>query len=78
MASERIGGENRKLGDEASIVNLQGADHGVSEALYLKDPDANGIELYWDRPRTDWPQSANGALTMFPRPLALEGLLAEG
>jgi catechol 2,3-dioxygenase len=63
----------------AAGIALDGAaDHGVSEALYLKDPDANGIELYWDRPRTDWPQSANGALTMFTRPLALEGLLAEG
>lgn len=53
------------------------ADHGVSEALYLDDPDGNGVELYWDRPREAWPQSPDGALTMYTRPLDLVGLLAE-
>jgi catechol 2,3-dioxygenase len=63
----------------AAGIHLDGAaDHGVSEALYLKDPDANGVELYWDRPQEDWPRSADGALAMYTRPLALDGLLAEG
>ncbi|MBX7213458.1 MAG: VOC family protein [Thermoflexales bacterium] len=53
------------------------ADHGVSEALYLRDPDDNGIELYWDRPRERWPRQPDGALTMYTRPLDLDDLLAE-
>ena len=57
---------------------LDGAsDHGVSEALYLRDPDGNGLELYWDRPRDQWPRDASGAITMFTAPLDLEGLLGE-
>ncbi len=60
-------------------VRLDGAsDHGVSEALYLRDPDQNGVELYRDRPREEWPRSANGELAMFTRGLDLEALLAEG
>ncbi len=56
---------------------LDGAsDHGVSEALYLRDPDDNGVELYWDRPREDWPLDAGGNLTMFTKRLDIEGLLA--
>jgi catechol 2,3-dioxygenase len=59
-------------------IRLDGAsDHGVSEALYLRDPDQNGVELYWDRPREQWPHSPDGGLTMFTRPLDLDGLLAE-
>jgi catechol 2,3-dioxygenase len=59
-------------------VPIDGAsDHGVSEALYLRDPDENGLELYWDRPREAWPRTADGALAMITRPLDLEGLLAE-
>jgi catechol 2,3-dioxygenase len=60
-------------------VPLEGAsDHGVSEALYLSDPDDNGLELYWDRPRGDWPQPGPGdRVGMFTRPLDLESLLAE-
>jgi catechol 2,3-dioxygenase len=58
-------------------VPLTGAsDHGVSEAIYLRDPDQNGIELYRDRPREQWP-SAEGAVAMFSQPLDLEALLAE-
>ena len=53
------------------------ADHGVSEALYLHDPDGNGIELYWDRPRTQWPVDATGSLAMVSERLDLEALLAE-
>ncbi|HBL27653.1 MAG TPA: glyoxalase [Acidobacteria bacterium] len=53
------------------------ADHGVSEALYLRDPDGNGVELYWDRPQEDWPRDAAGGLAMVTRPLDLEGLLGE-
>jgi catechol 2,3-dioxygenase len=60
-------------------VRFDGAsDHGVSEALYLHDPDQNGIELYWDRSREEWPRPAEGdGVTMFTRPLDVEGLLAE-
>jgi catechol 2,3-dioxygenase len=53
------------------------ADHGVSEAIYLRDPDGNGIEIYMDRPRELWPQTANGELTMYTQPLDLDGLLRE-
>ena len=57
---------------------LTGAsDHGVSEALYLNDPDGNGVELYWDRPKEQWPKNADGSLTMFTRPLDLDNLLTE-
>ena len=53
------------------------SDHGVSEALYLNDPDENGVELYWDRPRDQWPLDENGNLTMFTQRLNIESLLAE-
>lgn len=53
------------------------ADHGVSEALYLRDPDQNGIELYWDRPRDVWPRTPDGSLEMVTRPLDIERLLRE-
>ncbi len=59
-------------------ISLDGAaDHGVSEALYLRDPDENGVELYWDRPREKWPRSPDGKLAMFTHPLDLDDLLAE-
>lgn len=62
----------------AARVPLQGAsDHGVSEALYLADPDGNGIELYRDRPREEWPRERDGQLAMVTAALDLEGLLAE-
>jgi len=62
----------------AAGVPLQGAaDHGVSEALYLSDPDGNGIELYWDRPEHLWPRGANGELQMVTHRLDLEDLLAQ-
>jgi catechol 2,3-dioxygenase len=58
-------------------IRLDGAsDHGVSEAIYLRDPDGNGVELYWDRPREAWPR-AGESVAMFSAPLDLEGLLAE-
>ena len=58
-------------------IPLDGAaDHGVSEALYLRDPDQNGVELYWDRPREQWPRDSSGNLAMFTRHLNLENLLA--
>jgi catechol 2,3-dioxygenase len=53
------------------------ADHGVSEALYLRDPDDNGIEIYRDRPRDEWPKGRNGELVMFTHALDLDALLAE-
>ena len=59
-------------------VQIDGAsDHGVSEAIYLHDPDHNGIEIYWDRPRDQWPHDENGNLTMYTRRLDLRGLLNE-
>ena len=59
-------------------VPLDGAsDHGVSEALYLRDPDDNGVELYWDRPQEMWPRTQQGELAMFTRRLDLNGLLKE-
>ena len=55
---------------------LTGAsDHGVSEALYLDDPDRNGVELYWDRPKELWPRKSDGSIEMFTKALDLEGLL---
>jgi catechol 2,3-dioxygenase len=57
---------------------LSGAsDHGVSEALYLDDPDGNGVELYWDRPHEQWPRDESGGIVMFTRPLDVGGLLAD-
>ncbi len=57
-------------------ITLDGAsDHGVSEALYLHDPDSNGVELYWDRPPEAWPRTPDGRLAMFTRPLDLDSLL---
>jgi catechol 2,3-dioxygenase len=62
----------------AAGVPLDGAaDHGVSEALYLRDPDDNGVELYWDRPAEAWPRTPSGELAMFTRRLDVEGLLRE-
>jgi catechol 2,3-dioxygenase len=72
--------------DLATILNrlqkadypLTGAsDHGVSEALYLNDPDNNGVELYWDRPQDQWPKKTDGSLEMYTRPLHLSDLLRE-
>jgi catechol 2,3-dioxygenase len=62
----------------AAGIPLDGAsDHGVSEALYLRDPDQNGVELYWDRPQGQWPRTPDGHLAMFTRKLDLDSLLAE-
>ena len=59
-------------------IELDGAaDHGVSEALYLHDPDHNGVELYWDRPKEEWPRTEKGELSMFSKSLDLEGLAKE-
>jgi catechol 2,3-dioxygenase len=62
----------------AAGIALDGAsDHGVSEALYLRDPDGNGVELYWDRPPAAWPRAKDGSLAMVTRKLDLENLLRE-
>jgi catechol 2,3-dioxygenase len=53
------------------------ADHGVSEALYLDDPDNNGVELYWDRPKEEWPKKPDGSIEMYTKPLDLDNLLNE-
>jgi catechol 2,3-dioxygenase len=61
---------------QSAAIKLDGAsDHGVSEALYLRDPDENGVELYWDRPREAWPVNADGSLALFTRRLDLDDLL---
>jgi catechol 2,3-dioxygenase len=62
---------------EAKIPLDGASDHGVSEALYLRDPDDNGVELYWDRPQEQWPLTADGTLAMFAHKLDLMNLLAE-
>jgi catechol 2,3-dioxygenase len=62
----------------AADIALDGAsDHGVSEALYLRDPDGNGVELYWDRSQEQWPRDTDGTLAMYTRRLDLDGLMAE-
>ena len=62
----------------AAGIELDGAsDHGVSEALYLRDPDENGVELYWDRPEHEWPRANDGGVAMFTRRLDVEDLLRE-
>lgn len=59
-------------------VRLEGAsDHGVSEAIYLRDPDGNGVELYRDRPEAEWPRAPDGSIAMHTRPLDLEEMLSE-
>jgi catechol 2,3-dioxygenase len=62
---------------EAKIPLDGASDHGVSNALYLRDPDDNGVELYWDRPREQWPTTPNGTLRMVTEPLDLRDLLSE-
>lgn len=72
-----LGDALRRL--RAANIPLDGAsDHGVSEALYLRDPDQNGVELYWDRPESLWPRSPTGDLAMVSLPLDLDSLLREG
>ncbi|MGH6854631.1 MAG: VOC family protein [Aestuariivirga sp.] len=71
-----LAGALQRLG--AHNIPLDGAsDHGVSEALYLRDPDQNGIELYWDRPQSEWPRHADGSLAMFTRRLDLDDLIKQ-
>ena len=60
---------------EAGIALDGASDHGVSEALYLHDPDGNGVELYCDRPKEEWPRDENGNFTMFTRPVDLQSIL---
>ena len=62
---------------DASYPLTGASDHGVSEALYLNDPDKNGVEVYWDRPTDEWPRNSDGSLEMFTRALDLENLLLE-
>ena len=70
-----LGDALRRL--DAARISLDGAsDHGVSEALYLRDPDGNGLELYWDRPRSEWPRAADGSLRMVTEPLDVASLRA--
>ena len=62
---------------EAKIPLDGASDHGVSEALYLRDPDENGVELYWDRPKEQWPRKGDGSLAMFVHRLDLDDLLRQ-
>ena len=62
---------------EANYTNIGASDHGVSEALYLRDPDNNGIELYCDKPREQWPRQTDGSLYMTTYPLDLQDLLRQ-
>jgi catechol 2,3-dioxygenase len=62
---------------DAGIRPSGASDHGVSEAIYLSDPDGNGIELYWDRPEEQWPKQKDGGVAMFTGPLDVQSLLAE-
>jgi catechol 2,3-dioxygenase len=60
----------------AAGIQLDGAsDHGVSQALYLRDPDQNGVEIYWDRPESEWPRDPDGGIAMFTKRLDVEDLL---
>lgn len=63
--------------NEAGYPLTGASDHGVSEALYLDDPDKNGVELYWDKPKEQWPTKPDGSLEMYSRPLDLEQLIKE-
>ena len=69
-----LGDALRRLVD-AGVALTGASDHGVSEALYLDDPDGNGVELYWDRPADQWPRTSDGELAMFTRRLDLDDLL---
>ncbi|MBN8858349.1 MAG: VOC family protein [Sphingobacteriales bacterium] len=62
---------------EANYPLTGASDHGVSEAIYLDDPDGNGVELYWDRPRELWPKTAEGGIEMYTRALDINGLMNE-
>jgi catechol 2,3-dioxygenase len=62
---------------EAKVPIDGASDHGVSEAIYLRDPDENGVEIYRDRPQDEWPRNPDGSFTMTQAPLDLQGLLAE-
>lgn len=62
---------------EAEYPLTGAADHGVSEAIYLNDPDGNGVELYFDRPRSEWPKDKEGGLSMFTKALHIDDLLGE-
>ena len=71
-----LGGALRRILD--ANVSLEGAaDHGVSDAIYLRDPDDNGVEIYWDKPPSEWPRTADGGLAMVTHPLDLGALLKE-
>ena len=72
-----LGDALRRL--KAANISLDGAsDHGVSEALYLRDPDQNGVELYWDKPKDQWPRNPDGTLEMVTARLDLNSLIKEG
>jgi catechol 2,3-dioxygenase len=59
------------------IKIIGASDHGVSEAIYIEDPDKNGLELYWDKPKEEWPYDEDSNLKMFSKPLNIKNLLSE-
>jgi len=78
MYPERADLADALKGVQGAGYELEGAsDHGVSQALYLRDPDGNGVELCWDRPEAEWPQNEDGTLAMITKRLDLDALLAE-
>ena len=58
-----------------SDLRIGASDHGVSQAIYIRDPDDNGVELYWDRPQEEWPKTSEGELAMFTKPIRIKELL---
>ena len=76
-ALTRIGHVHLKVADLSKYPLTGMSDHGVSEAIYLNDPDGNGVELYWDRAKELWPRDENGGLLMDTKALDVKGLLAE-
>ena len=73
--AELVGALKQLMAADCPITGA--ADHGVSEAIYLDDPDGNGVELYWDRPRAEWPMTTDGQVQMYTHALDLNALLAE-
>jgi len=73
----RNSGKDYSLLKDAHYHFTGASDHGVSEALYLNDPDGNGVELYWDKPKEQWPKKPDGSLDMYTKPLDLKNLLGE-
>ena len=75
---DRVNFVKAQEGLRARGIEFVFEDHSISQSIYLRDPDNNGVELYWDRPESEWPRLASGELAMFTHALNLDGLLQEG